>query len=336
MDIAFGLDNDPDAAGTFRANFPEAHFARIDIRNFSTDALDGLVNRWPDHPLWFSVCAPCQPFSQQRRGTLSLGDDRLDIVLHLLRFVRRYRPEFLFVENVPGLQKRSIGRTVFDPLKSALIQLGYCIDSGIVLSQDYGIPQRRTRLILLASRLFPISIPPKSHGPGTKNPKYSTVKDWIWDFPPIAAGETHPTVINHRAARLSDLNLRRIQATPAGGSWRDWPTELVPNCHRSGFAGYTDVYGRLRWDAPAPALTTRCISYSNGRFGHPEQHRAISVREAACLQTFPISFSLTGNLNAQARQVGNAVPTVLAQRFGEHVLRRFGQSIGASRLHELV
>ena len=103
--------------------------------------------------------------------------------------------------------------------------------------------------------------------------------------------------------------------------------ELVPDCHRSDFTGYTDVYGRLKWDAPAPALTTRCISYSNGRFGHPEQDRAISVREAASLQTFPGEFILTGNLNSQARQVGNAVPTMLAQTFGEHVMKRLRQSV---------
>ena len=327
MEIAFGLDADPDAERTFRANFPEADFVRADIRDVPTDSLDIPINRFADHPLWFSACAPCQPFSQQRRGALHPGDDRLDIVLHILRFIERYQPEFLFVENVPGLQKRAIGRHVFEPLKSALDLLGYYIDCDIVRSQDYGVPQRRARLILLASRLMPVSIPSKTHGPGSKNPEFATVKDCISTLPAISAGETHPTEPNHRAARLSALNLKRIQATPPGGSWRDWPPELVPDCHKFGFTGYTDVYGRLRWDAPAPALTTKCISYSNGRFGHPEQHRAISVREAALLQTFPKQFVLSGNLSAQARQVGNAVPTLLAQRFGEHALSKLQRSV---------
>ena len=330
MDIAFGLDSDPDAACTFSENFPAARFALTDIQTYRTDALEGLVNRWSDHPLLFSACAPCQPFSQQRRGDLSNEDVRLNIVLHVLRFVKRYRPEFLFVENVPGLKRRSIGRNVFDPLTSALNELGYSIDCGIVRSQDYGIPQRRSRFVLLASRIFRSNFPPKTHGPGTRNPMFATVKDWIWEFPPIAAGETHPTVANHRAAKLSALNLQRIQATPPGGSWTDWPVDLVPDCHKSDFVGYTDVYGRLKWDAPAPAMTTRCISYSNGRFGHPEQHRAISVREAASLQTFPLDFIFTGNLNSQARQIGNAVPTILAQTFGEHTSRRLCESVVVS------
>ena len=127
--------------------------------------------------------------------------------------------------------------------------------------------------------------------------------------------------------RLSPINLQRIRATPPGGGWRDLPNELVPNCHKFGFTGYSDVYGRLRWDTPAPAMTTRCISYSNGRFGHPQQDRAISVREAACLQTFPADFVFTGSLNAQARQVGNAVPPLLAQRFGERVA---GHAVGST------
>ena len=327
MEIAFGLDSDPDCASTFLANFPEARFALTDIQAYPTDLLESLVHRWSDHPLLFSACAPCQLFSQQRRGDFSDEDTRLDIVLHVLRFVERYRPEFVFVENVPGLKKRSVSRNVFELLRSVLNQLGYSIDCEIVSSQDYGIPQRRTRFVLLASRIFLSSIPHKTHGPGTRHPAFATVKDWIWAFPPIAAGESHPSVKNHRAARLSALNLKRIRATPAGGSWQDWPMELVPDCHKTDFTGYTDVYGRLRWDAPAPAMTTRCISYSNGRFGHPEQDRAISVREAASLQTFPLDFVFAGNLNSQARQVGNAVPTMLAQTFGADVLRRLRQTV---------
>ena len=174
--------------------------------------------------------------------------------------------------------------------------------------------------MLLASLLGRVETPARTHGPDTERPSYATVADWIRDLPEISAGESHPDVPNHRAARLSPLNLRRIRATPAGGGWRDLPPRLLPDSRKSEFAGFTDVYGRLRWDSPAPALTTRCISYSNGRFGHPEQDRAISVREAACLQTFPRDFVFTGNLNSQARQVGNAVPALLAQQIGEHIV----------------
>ncbi|MDE0036380.1 MAG: DNA cytosine methyltransferase, partial [Gammaproteobacteria bacterium] len=155
-----------------------------------------------------------------------------------------------------------------------------------------------------------------THGPGTPNHDYETVRNWIEHLPPIGSGEEHPTVSNHRAAGLSALNVKRIEATPEGGGHRDWPDELKLACHKD-FSGYTDIYGRMSWDAPASGLTTRCISYSNGRFGHPEQDRAISVREAACLQTFPDEFAFEGALNSMARQIGNAVPVRLAEVVGK-------------------
>ena len=317
MKIAFGLDNDPDAERTFRANFPEAAFMSADIGDVPTSALDDVVEASACHPLLFSACAPCQPFSRQRTCEALPDDGRLGLLDHVSRFLRRFRPELIFVENVPGLRDGSLGRKVFERLTKALEELGYFTSHRIVRSQDYGVPQRRARLVLLASLFGPVEFPAPTHGHGSQHSDYATVGEWIGDLPAIAAGETHPVVPNHRAARLSPVNLRRIQATPQGGGWRNLPPDLMPESRKSGFNGFTDVYGRLSWDAPAPALTTRCISYSNGRFGHPLQNRAISVREAACLQTFPLDFVLTGNLNSQARQVGNAVPALLSQRFGE-------------------
>ena len=337
MDIALGLDNDKDAERTFGRNFPEADFVSEDIRGVAMQKMDRVVERWSDHPLWFSACAPCQPFSQQRRGiTASGGDERSGMLGHLMPFVERYRPEFVFIENVPGLRRRRIGLDVFEPLTEGLGGLGYYLTSGVVRSQDYGVPQRRARLVLLASTLFPVSFPDLTHGPGRHFAKFSTVRDWISTLPPISAGESHPDILNHRSARLSPLNMQRISSTPPGGSWRDWPMELVPPCHRFGFTGFSDVYGRLRWDAPAPALTTRCISFSNGRFGHPQQDRAISVREAALLQTFPMDFVFTGSLTAQARQVGNAVPALLAKRFGEHVLGEMASAVKSRAVSQRV
>ena len=330
MEIAFGLDNDPDAGRTFRVNFPEASYVCEDIKHLATHVLDEIVGSFPSHPLLFSACAPCQPFSQQRRGSVPRNDERSGVLSHFLRIVERYRPEFLFIENVPGLGKRTVGLNVLEPLTQAFGRLGYLISSDVIRSQDYGVPQRRARLVLLASRLFPVSFPPKTHGPGSRHPQYATVRDCISWLPQISAGEKHPDILNHHSAGLSQLNLKRINSTPSGGGWRDWPAELVPRCHRFGFSGYSDVYGRLRWDAPAPALTTRCISYSNGRFGHPQQDRAISVREAALLQTFPSSFVFTGSLTAQARQVGNAVPSLLAQRFGEQIRNHLSFATGCS------
>lgn len=316
LEIAVGLDNDPDAAKTFRANFSEAGFVCANIEDTPEEILEEVVSRWPEHPLMFSACAPCQPFSRQRRGQAMPGDERPELLNHLLRFVRRYRPELIFAENVPGLRDSSAGRRIFERFICMLRDFGYHTCHEVIRSQDYGVPQRRQRLIVLASALGRVSLPNKTHGPGTAQSRYATVGDWIADLPAISAGETHPLVPNHRAAHLSPLNLQRIRATPPGGGWRNLPLHLMPHSRTSGFVGFTDVYGRLRWDAPAPALTTRCISYSNGRYGHPYQDRAISIREAACLQTFPRDFLFSGNLNSQARQVGNAVPVLLAHHFG--------------------
>lgn len=319
MEIALGLDIDPDAGRTYRANFPTAAFMNSDIAHVPTSALDEVVEGSIGHPLLFIACAPCQPFSRQRNSEASPDDGRLGLLDHLSRFLRRFRPELIFVENVPGLRDGSLGSQVFERLMRSLEELHYFTNHQVVRSQEYGVPQRRARLVLLASVFGPIAFPTRTHGDRVQHSDYPTVREWIGDLPAISAGETHPVVPNHQAARLSPLNMRRIQATPPGGGWRDLPRDLMPYSRKSGFSGFTDVYGRLTWDAPAPALTTRCISYSNGRFGHPLQDRAISVREAACLQTFPLDFVLTGNLNSQARQIGNAVPALLAQRFGECV-----------------
>jgi DNA (cytosine-5)-methyltransferase 1 len=173
-------------------------------------------------------------------------------------------------------------------------------------------------LVLIASLLDTIKFPPETHGPGNSKQKYSTPREWIDNLPPIEAGETHQEISNHQAMNLSELNLRRIQATPIGGDRRDWPQELELECHTNGYTGHTDVYGRIKWDELSSCLTTKCTSLSNGRFGHPEQNRAISAREAACLQTFPRDFVFEGGISLVARQIGNAVPVLLAQQFGEN------------------
>ena len=320
MDIVLGLDNDEDARRTFTANFPNASFIGSDIAGVAASALDAAVTACGAHPLVFNVCAPCQPFSQQRGKPALAGDDRIGLISHLSRFISRHLPDVIVAENVPGLRNMAAGGDVFQSFVSTLQELGYSTDHQVVQSQDYGVPQRRARLILLASRFGPITLPPPTHGDNSPRLAYSTVRDWIGGFPAIAAGESHPDVPNHRAAQLSLLNIQRIRATPPGGGWRDLPPDLMPDSRKSGFGGFTDVYGRLRWDGQSPALTTRCTSYSNGRFGHPDQDRAISVREAAALQTIPDNFVITGSLTSQTRQVGNAVPSLLAQRIGERII----------------
>jgi DNA (cytosine-5)-methyltransferase 1 len=322
LEIRLGIDIDPDAQRTFEGNFPEAIFLRRNIYDLPVDTLVPYVVRDPDVVNLFCCCAPCQPFSKQNKQRDNAKHEAL-LLYQFARFVEYYRPELIFLENVPGLQ--NVGLTVgpFGDFIAFLEHLGYKFDYDLIESQDYGVPQQRRRLILVASLLGEVKLPKKTHGPGTANPSYSTVWEWISAFPPIAAGETHPDVPNHRAAMLSDMNLRRIRATPVGGGRLDWPEELMLECHLGEYKGHTDVYGRMHKDRPASGLTTRCISLSNGRFGHPEQDRAVSVREAASIQTFADDFLFFGSLNSMARQIGNAVPVTLAQVFGEMFLTNF-------------
>ena len=327
MDVVFGLDWDADASETFNQNFPKATFKSKDIRKLDEDSLHKLVAEQRPHPVLFCGCAPCQPFTKQNTTRPKPDeDDRVPLLLEFLCFIRRCEPDVVFVENVPGIQNVHPDS---EPLRSflrGLTEAGYSEPTcESVALKRYGVPQGRRRFLLLASRRGPIALPPQTHGPGTPNPEFATVRDWIGDLPAIQAGEVHPEIDDHRAARLSALNLKRIRATPEGGGNRDWSDELRLKCHE-GATGYSDVYGRMSWDRPASGLTTRCISYSNGRFGHPEQDRAISVREAACLQTFPMDFQFAGSLSSIARQIGNAVPVRLAKAVGRHVTKHLAEA----------
>jgi len=223
------------------------------------------------------VAAPCQPFSRQRRGRAT-EDPRSYLLLEFLRFVEALRPDFIFCENVP--EARNWEGTSGSPgrdLLEALHCLNYAYRHGIVDCRDYGVPQRRARWVLTASRRGKIGWPHLTHGPGRARP-WSTVSDWIGAMPPLVAGQIDAQDPIHRSANLSPRNLARIRATPVGGSRLDWPRELLLSYHTQDTSSFSDVYGRLRLGEPATAMTTRCISLSNGRFGHPTQDRAISAR----------------------------------------------------------
>lgn len=332
LETVFAIDNDPYAAKTFLKNFsdtklfntvcfnepfPKKVFLLKEIESVPLDAIAPIIQSCIGHPILFTGCAPCQPFSNQKTQ-LPAQDPRRSLLDHFRRFVEHYQPEFVFVENVPGMQKIQGKAGPFNDFLNTLDQLEYYYKYKIVAAQKYGVPQKRRRLILIASRLGKIDFPKETHGPGTFNPKYSTPREWMTGFPPIEAGETHPSDPNHQAGALSALNIARIKATPEGGDRRDWPEELRLACHTNGYTGHSDVYGRIKWDDLSSCLTTKCTSLSNGKFGHPEQHRAISAREAACLQTFPRNFVFEGGLSLVSRQIGNAVPVLLAKHFGEN------------------
>ncbi|WGL96279.1 DNA cytosine methyltransferase [Arsenophonus nasoniae] len=321
FDIVFGNDIDKDSSETFRLNFPKATFINDDIKNLSTNLLDKLIKKYTQHYILFSGCAPCQPFSQQNKNK-NIHDPRAGLLNEFSKLVQKFEPDFIVVENVPGMQKIKESKGPFFNFLRILDQKKYLYSYGVIPAIWYGVPQKRERLVLIASKHIKIPLPPQEND-GIKKP-YSTVKDWIYKFPPINAGEKHPIIQDHIAARLTEINLRRIRITPEGMGRESWPDELVLNCHKK-HSGHNDVYGRLSWHKPASALTTKCTSYSNGRFGHPTQDRAISVREAASLQTFPISYKFYGSFISKSKQIGNAVPPKMSEAIGNIIIKSIGK-----------
>lgn len=318
FDVVFGLDFDEDASNSFKLNFPEASFINDDIRTISCDVISPLFSLKKEGEFTlFSGCAPCQPYSRQNSNKKA-DDPRLDLLSEFSRFVSHYLPDFVFVENVPGLQKFNKNEGTFKQFLNTLSRNGYSVDFNVIPAAWFGVPQTRERLVLLAAKNYEVKLPYKTHG--TDDTPFSTVREWIGTLPPIDAGTKHASIPDHEAARLTEVNIERIKATPEGGGRESWPASLILKCHQN-HKGHTDVYGRLAWDKPASGLTTRCISYSNGRFGHPMQNRALSLREAACLQTFPMNYKFSGSLQSRARQIGNAVPPKMSEAIGKQIVR---------------
>lgn len=332
---ALAIDSSPDAIRTFQKNFPDVPVINEPIEMIEPDRIKTYYSEHPEIKL-FCGCAPCQPFTKQKTNTKkdSLTDERRGLLTHFANIVFHCLPELIFVENVPGIQKVALeNNSPFLLFVNLLKNNNYSVAYDVIMAQNYGAAQVRRRLVLVASRLGAINLPEPTHGPKQSKP-YVTVRTAIGNFPHVEQGQEHQDRLrypNHIAAKLSPLNLERIRHTGSNGR-QDWPARLLPKCYSKKpdgkcYGGHSDCYTRLTWDDPAPGLTTRCISYSNGRFGHPEQDRAITVREAAKLQGFPNGFVFTGSLNSMARQVGNAVPVPVAKAFGKHFIKHV-KSVG--------
>lgn len=315
MNIVAGVDFDEVALETYKRNFPEAKALAVDITGLQCSTLAAELGDLSG-PILFAACAPCQPFSTQNRNREN-ADARVELLDEFHRFVKHFLPDYIVLENVPGMQKAQDGP--FFRFIALLQELEYKFDYGVLNAMDYGVPQSRRRLVLIASKESEIQLPEKTHGTSENLQDYMTVFDAISKFPKLGAGETHGEISNHRSAGVSEKNLTRLKHTPEGGDRRDWPEELILDCHKTK-KGFMDTYGRLSWDQPARTLTTRCTSISNGRFAHPAQNRGLSVREAAALQSFPDNFEFIGNLAQSARQVGNAVPVAFAEQLGKQIL----------------
>jgi len=262
-------------------------------------------------------CAPCQPFSKYTQGKDAKADQKWKMLYEFARLVKEAKPEIVTMENVPQL----IRHKVYQDFVSQLEALKYKVWTGVVFCPDYGIPQTRQRLVLLASRLGEITLIPPTHS----KEEYQTVKEVIGHLPKIKHGERSKHDRLHTSSTLSAVNVKRIKASKPEGSWMDWDSDLVAACHKKpGRATYRSVYGRMSWKKPSPTITTQFIGFGNGRFGHPEQHRALSLREGALLQTFPEQYEFTPLekpvvLKHIARMIGNAVPVKLGEVIGKSI-----------------
>lgn len=315
--VVKGIDLDDTAANTYEKNNPGAKFMPADIRTVNAaDLMDGVERKGAD--LLIAGCAPCQPFSKH---TSSNGGKRRDprrtLIMCFADIVAKIRPEYVLVENVPGFGKKD--NPYHRKLTNLLKKCGYRYDERVINAADYGVPQSRKRYVLLGCKNHDIRIPCGRYGKTGRSPK--TVRDAISRYPSVSAGMSSESMPNHAAMRLSDLNMERIKAVPKnGGSMSDLPAHMQTRCYRNR-QGHTDTYGRMRWDRPSPTLTCRCNSLSNGRFGHPVQNRAITVREAAALQTFSDDYTFYSSTLHNATHVGNAVPVMLAKSLGMAVMR---------------
>lgn len=327
FNIKAAVEIDLSAAESFRKNFPEALVINKDISGIKGKDILNDSGIESGNEVILLACPPCQGFSNARRVSERLQDPRNKLIWEFIRLVREIKPLFFIMENVPGLAT-GIGKTIFDETLNELKRIDYKNFSYRILqAADFGVPQKRRRLVFIGTKIgdAKISLPnPTNQDPVLPNkylPAWITIRETISDLPSIKAGEKSPDDNMHVAAHVSDLNLERLRHTPKnGGSRTSWPERYILNCHK-GFSGHKDVYGRMKWDAPSPAITGGCGMISKGRFGHPEQNRAMSLREAARLQTFPDSFEFSGNFGQITKQIGNAVPPLLARRIANAIKR---------------
>ena len=317
VDVAAGYDIDGASKYAYEHNNKSSVFINESVADITGEDLSA---HYPAGCWRVLVgCAPCQPFSIYVQGRNSGADAKWGLLYHFGRLAGELSPDIISMENVLGLQRHKIYREFL----ATLDRLGYHVSGHELYCPDYGIPQNRTRLVLFASRHGPIHIVPPTHEPEG----YVTVRSALSDLARLKAGGATATDQLHRSSSLSAVNLLRIKHSKPGGTWRDWPKGLIAKCHRKKKGKtYPSVYGRMKWDKPSPTITTQFFGFGNGRFGHPDQDRAISLREGAMLQTFPRDYEFVEpgtqySFKAIGRMIGNAVPVRLGVVIGKTIVR---------------
>lgn len=321
LEVVAGFDIDETCKYTYETN-NKVKFHKDNIREMSGEEILACYDK--DCLRILVGCAPCQPFSNMSFKRFKKSpieeDEKYDLLLEFGRMIERVQPSIVSMENVPQIRKIKLFPKFIEILKKNGFFISNNEEGQIVNCHDYGIPQNRRRFVLLASKLGPIELLSPTH-----KKEEVTVRKFIEHLPPVAAGEICRSDKMHRTAKLSDINLQRIRASKPGGTWKDWPEELRCKCHKKNSGQtYTSVYGRMCWDEIGPTITTQFHCYGTGRYGHPEQDRALTLREGALLQTFPMDYdfidpSVNFVMRDIARHIGNAVPVRLGEVIGKSI-----------------
>ena len=324
--VVAGIDIDKRCKYAYETN-NQSTFICKDVRELIGADLEKL---YPDECIKVLVgCAPCQPFSTHTQKNKSRSEDeKWGLLYSFSKLIREVQAHIVSMENVPEITENK----VFTDFVAELEEQEYYISWDKVYCPDYGVPQSRKRLVLLASKFGAINIISPTH----TEDKYEKVQNIIGNLEVLVAGEVSAKDPLHRASRLGDINLRRIKQSKPGGTWKDWDEDLRSPCHKKDSGkSYSGVYARMSWDMLAPTMTTQFYNYGTGRFGHPEQDRALSLREGALLQTFPPEYDfidpeLPFSIERFGTHIGNAVPVRLGVIIGRSILQHVRESCNES------
>ena len=332
LNVVAGIDVDAACRYPYEEN-NNAVFIESDVALISSQKIARFYNS--DDIRILVGCAPCQPFSKYtkryrkeekekgRQGDRWQKDNKWMLLYSFAQKIVDIAPDIVSMENVPELEKEK----VFSDFISTLKHLRYNVSYSIAYCPDYGVPQSRKRLVLLASKFGKIALIEPEFTPEN----YKTVRHAIGNLPELKSGQKslHDTL--HFCSKLSAINIKRIKCSRQGGTWKEWNKPLQLKCHqkKSG-KNYIAIYGRMSWDKPSPTITTQFYGYGNGRFGHPEQDRALSLREGAILQSFPSNYMfLPDNIETKVRDIGthigNAVPVQLGRAIGKSILKHLNE-----------
>jgi len=329
IDVEAGVDFDQKCEYPYTKN-NDAEFIQADLRELVEEDPDRVADRFDENAdvTVLAGCAPCQPFSPLNHGSDTEDHDKWGLLREFAKLVEIIEPDIITMENVYEVRRHD----VYDQFVDQLEELQYWVNSDEnkrVYCPEYGIPQTRKRWVLLASRRGPIELQEPIY---EKESEYPTVKETLDELPEIEAGETHEQDPLHHCRNLADVNIERIQLSKPGETWEQWVEEgredLLLSCHKKDSGRtYTDPYGRMVPDKPAPTITTQFYNYGSGRFGHYDmsQDRALSLREGAMLQSFPREYRFIDDeedfsMNKIAKMIGNAVPPKLGEVIGESIV----------------